>query len=42
MKVEMENADRVKTLEVPDTGQIYAGRDMSGKTIRVAIEVVDE
>jgi len=38
----MADADRVKTVEVSKNGQLYAGKDLAGKTVRFAVEVVEE
>jgi hypothetical protein len=34
--------DRFQTTEVNANGQIYLGRDLSGKTVHLAIEIVEE
>lgn len=41
VRVEMEDADRVKERTV-NNGQVYLGRDLDGKTVKVAVEVVDD
>jgi hypothetical protein len=40
--VAMMDADELLTKTVNDNGQVYIGRKYGGKTVRVAIEVVDE
>lgn len=37
----MTDADRVKEREVKN-GQVYLGRDLDGKKVKVAVEVLDE
>jgi hypothetical protein len=37
----MEDADRVKERTVKN-GQVYLGRDLDGKRVKVAVEVLEE
>jgi len=41
MEITLENADRSRTLEVSESGQVSIGRDLAGKKVRVAVEIVD-
>jgi len=41
-RVIIEDAERLVTKDVPESGQVYVGDDLAGSTIRLAIEVVEE
>jgi hypothetical protein len=41
-QVIIDDAERLVTKDVPESGQVYVGDDLAGSTVRVAIEVVEE
>jgi len=42
MKVELEGEGERKTVTVNDAGTVYIKKDLAGKEIELAYEVVDE
>jgi len=42
MQVTIDDPDRVRIIEVPASGQISVGKDLADKTVRVAVEIVED
>lgn len=43
MEVTIDDAERVRTIDkVPESGQVSIGKDLAGKRVKIAVEVLDD